>query len=92
MVVGFPLDSANLREIRVWAPGAKNVDLVADFVDWIPVPLIRQPNGEWRGYYRVAPGLHRFNLLLDWRDYDVPSNQRKVDDGFGGSVGLILVR
>jgi hypothetical protein len=92
MVVGFALDSADLREIRVWAPGIEKVELMADFVDWLPVPLIKQPNGEWRGYYRVAPGLHRFNLLLNGTERDVPTNQPSEPDDFGTKVGIIQVR
>jgi hypothetical protein len=92
MVVGFALDSADLREIRVWAPGIDKVELMADFVDWLPVPLIKQPNGEWRGYYRVSPGLHRFNLLLNGTDRDVPTNQPSEPDDFGTKVGIIQVR
>ncbi len=92
LVIGFALDSADLRAVRVWAPGARNVELMADFVDWIPVPLIRQPGGEWRGYYRVRPGLHQLNLLIDGRTVDTPDNLARQDDGLGGAVALVIVR
>ena len=92
MVTGPALDSTDLREVRVWAPGASVVELMADFVDWIPVPLVRQPNGEWRGYYRIAPGLHRVNLRLDGTDLDVPENWPQEKDEFLGTVSLVLVR
>lgn len=92
LVIGFPLDSADLREIRVWAPDVETVELVADFVDWIPVPLIRQPDGVWQGYYRVAPGLHRLNLRLDRKKLDVPTNIRGIPDEDFGTVGLVIVR
>ena len=92
LVIGDALDSLGIREIRVWAPGVRDVELLADFVDWIPVPLVRQPNGEWQGYYRVAPGLHRLNLRLDGRELAVPRNLPSGVDDFNGQVGLILVR
>ena len=92
LVVGFALDSADLREIRVWAPGVESVELLADFVDWIPVPLIKQPNGEWTGYYRVTPGRHRLNLLLDHHTMDIPTNLVREDDDFQGAVGVVIVR
>lgn len=92
ITIGFALDSADLREIRVWAPGITVVELMADFVDWIPVPLIKQPNGEWRGYYRVAPGLHRLNLRLEGQEIDVPTHLPREKDDFIGAVGLIIVR
>jgi hypothetical protein len=92
LVIGDALDSLGIREIRVWAPGVREVELLADFVDWIPVPLIRQPNGEWRGFYRVQPGLHRLNLRLDGREIAVPRNLPAQTDDFNGRVGLILVK
>lgn len=92
LVIGGALDSTELREIRVWAPGIRRIELLADFTEWVPVPMIRQPNGEWRGYYEVGPGAHRLNLRLDRRDLDVPVNLLKVKDDFAGDVGLIIVR
>ncbi len=92
LVMGPAYDSTGIREIRVWAPGAKVVELMADFVDWIPVPLIRQANGEWQGFYRVLPGLHRLNIRLDGNEIDAPVNWPREQDQFTGLVALILVR
>jgi hypothetical protein len=92
LVSGPALDSTNIREVKVWAPGARVVELMADFVDWLPVPLIRQPNGEWVGYYRIAPGLHRLNIRLDGLDMDAPVNWPTEKDEFQGTVALVLVR
>jgi len=65
---------------------------MADFTEWVPVPLIRQPNGEWIGYYHVTPGIHRVNLRLNREELDVPVNLARVKDEFTGDVGLIIVR
>ncbi|MCC6316855.1 MAG: hypothetical protein IT361_04110 [Gemmatimonadaceae bacterium] len=92
LVIGPALDSLEIREIRVWAPGVREVELLADFVDWIPVPLVRQPNGEWRGYYYVRAGLHRLNLRLDRREMAVPRNLATVRDDFSGTVGVVVVK
>jgi len=92
LVIGPALDSTFLREVRVWAPGIARVELLADFTEWIAVPLIRQPNGEWRGYYHVTAGIHRVNLRLNREELDVPVNLARVRDEFTGEVGLIIVR
>jgi hypothetical protein len=92
LVIGPALDSLEIREIRVWAPGVRRVELMADFVDWVPVPLVRQANGEWQGYYHVRAGLHRLNLRLDGRELAVPRNLARERDEFIGDVGLIVVR
>jgi hypothetical protein len=92
LVVSPPLDSTGIREVRVWAPGAERVEILADFVDWIPVPLERKANGEWRGYYRIGPGLHRINVRLDGWRVEVPPRLAVVEDEFAGKVGVIIVR
>ncbi|MFN8666243.1 MAG: hypothetical protein U0164_03475 [Gemmatimonadaceae bacterium] len=92
LVIGPSLDSLGLREVRVWAPGIRTVELLGDFTEWVPVPLIRQPNGEWRGYYHVTPGVHRINVRLERAELDVPVNLARVKDEFTGDVGLIIVR
>ncbi|MGQ0650492.1 MAG: hypothetical protein ACT4P7_23380 [Gemmatimonadaceae bacterium] len=92
LVIGPALDSLGIREILVWAPGIREVELLADFVDWIPVPLVRQPNGEWRGYYYVTPGLHHLNLRLDRTEIAVPRNLAMLKDDFNGQVGVVIVK
>jgi hypothetical protein len=92
LVTGPALDSTNLREVKVWAPGARVLELMADFVDWLPVPLIRQANGEWRGYYRIAPGLHRLSVRIDGAELDAPLNWTLEKNEFLGTVALVLVR
>lgn len=92
LVIGVALDSANLREVRVWAPAVERVELLADFTEWIPAPLIRQPNGEWRGYYRASRGRHLINLRINGERIEVPSNLVRVDDDFNGTVGVVIVR
>lgn len=92
LAIGAPYDTAQLREVRVWAPGIQKVELVADFTQWIPVPLIRVGAGEWHGYYHVSSGAHRLNLLLNGVELDVPTNLARVMDDFNGAVGLIVVR
>jgi hypothetical protein len=92
IAVGEPYDSLHLREVRVWAPGNPRVELLADFTDWIPVPLVRQPNGEWQGFYRVPPGARRVNLRLNGHEVVVPLNLSVLDDEFTGRVGVLIVR
>ncbi|MGQ0766385.1 MAG: hypothetical protein ACT4OZ_12050 [Gemmatimonadota bacterium] len=92
LVIGPALDSLGIREIRAWAPGVRVLELMADFVDWIPVPLIRQPNGEWQGFYYVKPGIHHINLRLDGTEIAVPRNLPSIRDEFNGNVAVIVVR
>ena len=92
VVVGEAYDSLYLREVRVWAPGNPVVELLADFTDWVPVPLVRQAGGDWLGYYRVPPGARRLNLRLNGREVVVPMNLSEIDDEFTGKVGVLIVK
>lgn len=92
MVVGEAYDSLYLREVRVWAPGNPLVELLADFTDWVPVPLVRQSGGDWLGYYRVPPGARRVNVRLNGREVVVPMNVSEIDDEFTGKVGVLIVK
>ncbi|MGQ0537349.1 MAG: hypothetical protein ACT4R6_00250 [Gemmatimonadaceae bacterium] len=92
IVVGEALDSLFLREVRVWAPGIPHVELMADFTDWVPVPLVRQAPGDWQGYYRVPPGARRIHLRLNGNELAAPLNLARIDDDFVGTVGVMIVR
>jgi hypothetical protein len=92
IAVGEAYDSLFLREVRVWAPGNPKVELLADFTDWVPVPLVRLASGDWQGYYRVPPGARRVNLRLNGGEVVVPLNVSAVDDEFTGRVGVLIVK
>jgi hypothetical protein len=92
IAVGEAYDSLFLREVRVWAPGNPQVELLADFTDWIAVPLVRQAGGDWQGYYRIPPGARRVNLRLNGKEVVTPLNVSAVDDEFTGRVGVLIVK
>jgi hypothetical protein len=71
--------------------GASRVDLVGDWTGWQPVPLKRRPDGRWAVAVDLAPGVHRFNLVVDGKRWIVPEDRASVDDGFGGKVSILIV-
>jgi hypothetical protein len=86
-------DSARTaRIVRIRAPASERVEIMADFTEWQPVPLVRTPEGFWEVTMAVARGQHRLNVRLDGGDWVVPTNVARVTDEFGGVVGLVLVR
>jgi hypothetical protein len=80
------------RVVRVRAPASERVEIMADFTDWLPVSLVRTPEGFWEITLPVIRGSHRLNVRLDGGDWVVPTNVARVTDEFGGVVGLVLVR
>ncbi len=78
-------------ELRFAVPGASRVDLVADWTGWQPVAMERAPHGRWLLRVTLAPGVHRFNLVVDGERWIVPQGLASVDDGFGGKTCLLVV-
>jgi hypothetical protein len=86
-------DSARAaRVVRVRAPASERIEIMADFTDWVPVALVRTPEGVWEITLPIVRGQHRLNVRLDGGDWLVPTNVARVTDDFGGVVGLVLVR
>jgi hypothetical protein len=93
---GMPrLESRNLqdgvREIRLYAPNAENVELMADFTRWETVKLGNAGGGWWSGSFRIPPGIHELNVRLDGGRWIVPRGLDSKADEFGGSVGVLIV-
>ncbi len=78
-------------ELRFTIPGASRVDVVGDWTHWQPVPLVRTADGRWSLVLSLAPGVHRFNLVVDGARWIAPDEVGSVDDGFGGKISLIVI-
>lgn len=77
--------------LELVAPGARRVELAGDFTDWESVAL-RRDGERWTLELALAPGVHRLNVRADGGEWRVPPSLTAVDDGFGGRVGLLVVR
>ena len=66
---------------------------MADFTEWEPIALERNhvDGGEWLMKRPLVPGTHRVALRIDGGTWVVPINLPRVDDDFGGSVGLVTI-
>ena len=78
--------------LRFDLPGATSAELMGDLTDWQPVSLQRAPDGRWSITFAPGPGVHRLNLRTDGGAWRAPPGLTAVDDGFGGRVGLLVVR
>jgi hypothetical protein len=79
-----------LRRIDVRADSASRVEIMGDFTNWAPIPLERAGDA-WRLDRAIPPGPHRIAIRLDGGPWIVPVNLPRVDDDFGGTVGIITV-
>lgn len=81
---------ATTRVLRVRAPGAKRVEVMADFTSWDPIVLSVTP----AGFEHAAPidaGTHRLLVRIDGGDWRPAANTPAVSDDLGGRVGLLVV-
>lgn len=84
-------DSAQ-RVVTVRVRRAAKVELMADFTEWAAIALAPAGSGdEWTMQCTIAPGAHRVAVRVDGGGWTVPANLPRVDDDYGGTVGLITV-
>lgn len=81
---------ATSRVLRVRAPGAKRVELMADFTDWEPVALTIAPSG-FEHTAAIGAGSHRILVRIDGGEWRPAANTPAVNDDLGGRVGLLVV-
>jgi hypothetical protein len=77
--------------LRVVALSAQQVELMGDFTEWQPIALTRGDDGVWARTLAIVPGSIRLVVRLDGGEWTVPANVPATRDGFGGTVGLVVV-
>ena len=78
------------RRVRVIAPGAHTVELMADFTNWTPV-MLTAAHDAFEGPFSLESGTHRLVLRIDGGKWRAAANTPAVDDDLGGRVGLLVV-
>jgi hypothetical protein len=78
------------RVLRLRAPGAKRVELMADFTDWEPVVLSVTPAG-FEHTASIGAGTHRILVRIDGGEWRPAANTPAVNDDLGGRVGLLVI-
>jgi hypothetical protein len=76
--------------VRVIAPGAHTVELMADFTNWTPVTLTAAHDA-FESPFTLESGTHRLVLRIDGGQWRAAANTPAVDDDLGGRVGLLVV-
>ena len=76
--------------IRVHSPGARRVEIMGDMTAWEPKELDRRSD-RWEGRLTLTSGPHHVLVRIDGGPWMPPSNLPRIDDEYGGRVGLIVV-
>jgi hypothetical protein len=78
--------------VRFRMEGATSVALAGDWNRWQPRALESSGGGLWTGTLRLPLGTYHFNLLVDGKEWVVPSGVAIVTDSLDGMVGVLVVR
>lgn len=71
---------------RLDAPGARTVQLAAEFTEWRPAyTLSESAPGVWTVVVPVEPGVHQYAFVVDGTRWVADPMAPRVDDGFGGT-------
>ena len=77
--------------IRVYVPGAAQVEVAGSFTQWTPTAMRSTGGGWWELVLPLASGLHSLNVRADGGSWMVPPGLESVSDEFNGTVGVLLI-
>ena len=77
--------------LEVNVPGARVVEINADFTGWVPVPLVSAEGGWWSVSLPIKSGKYQMNMRVDGGQWIVPPGLLRMADEFGGTVGLLVI-
>jgi hypothetical protein len=77
--------------LEIRAPGARSVELVGDFTDWVPLALSTSGGGEWSVTRAIEPGIHRVRVRINGGEWSPPPGLPRSLDMFGGEVGVLTI-
>lgn len=83
--------SGETATLRVTAPGARRVEVRADFTDWRSMPMLRAEDGGWEITLALAPGSYRATLRIDGGAWAPPPGTQGMADEFGEFVGIVVI-
>jgi 1,4-alpha-glucan branching enzyme len=76
-------------------PTARSVAVAGSFNEWSPSsnPLAREKSGAWSALVALSPGEYLFMYVVDGTEWvSPPVAEDYVDDGFGSTNGVVVVR
>ncbi len=85
-------DVAGKKQFFLFAPAGTDVRLTGEWSSWVPVPMTRLPDGWWGLEVDVPVGRWQYAYLVDGVPLPPPESEVRIDDGFGGTNGVIAVQ
>lgn len=82
-------ESAELVWVVFTLPSGSRARLMGEITGWRAVELEPLGGGRFAGWFRATSGTYRVNVALDEGPWIAPPGMPRVEDGFGGLVGLL---
>lgn len=85
--------NGKMQGFSLAAPTASSVHLVGDFTGWQqrPIPMEKDPRGNWRTAVELTPGEHQYQFLVDGQWQGDPECARHAENPYGGQNCVCLV-
>ena len=84
------LDPGERAEARIG--GVESVEVMGDFSDWTPLPLMRRGRDHWELLVPMKAGVHQINMRIDGGQWIAPPGMPTMKDDFSGDVGVVVVK
>ena len=81
----------SVYEVRVRARAASAIQLNGDVTGWLPITLVRDEDGWWRGQLRITSGTAEIVIRVNGGEWLVPPGADEIVDEFGGRSGRVVV-
>ena len=88
-LIATPVGDGAAR-LRVYALGARRVEIMGDITGWEPRALDRR-DGRWEIRLTIPSGAHHVVVRIDGGKWIAPANLPRLDDELGGTVGLVVI-
>ena len=94
LVKAFELRPAGVALQRLTARigGVEKVEVMGDFSDWAPVPLVRRGRDHWELLVPMGAGVHQINMRIDGGKWIAPPGIPTIRDDFNGEVGVLVIK
>src|SRR6267143_5597684 len=77
--------------VRFRMAAARSVAIAGNWNAWRPAGLRALGDDIWEAALRLRPGTYYFNLIVDGREWVVPSGVAPISDGMGGLIAVLNV-
>jgi hypothetical protein len=77
--------------LEVRAPGARVIEVMGTMTGWETIRLERGGGERWATTLLMQPGVHQLNVRADGGEWLPPPGTPTTVDGFGGTVGVVVV-